>query len=76
MAIITAFRRLKQKILTQAQFLIHSDVVSNKSQEKEGGRLGRRREIGGKKRRRERRKSEGKAGRLKKHLRTFILRRK
>lgn len=77
MAIISAFRRLKQKILTQDQFLIHSDAVSKKSQEKEGERLGRRGEIGGKKKgRRGRRKSEGKAGRLKKHLRTFVLGRK
>lgn len=33
MAIISAFRRLKQKILNQAQFLIHSDAVSKKRRE-------------------------------------------
>lgn len=58
MAIISAFRRLKQKILIQAQFQVHSDAISNKNQEK-GGRDQTRGGRWGKKGRWERRKLEG-----------------
>lgn len=46
MAIISAFRRLKQKVLIQAQFQVHSDAMSNKNQEKRGERSNKRREMG------------------------------